>query len=44
MYSGLVCTFVYVRTLIIEKVYVVEISADFKNLFDRQSENMLLNS
>ena len=44
MYSGLPCMFVYVEMFIMEKVYVAEMSADFKNLLDCQSENMLLNS
>jgi len=44
MYTGLACMFVHVKTFIMEKVYIAEISADFKNLLDCESANMLLNS
>jgi len=44
MYFGLACMFLHVKTFIMKKVYVVEISAGFKNLFESQSKNMLLNS
>jgi len=44
MYSRLTCVFVHVKKFVMEKVYVAEISADFQNLFDSQSENVVLNS